>query len=147
MINSTSKLIENINFSLKQNLYDNKKKINNLNSIWEEMKIKLYPIPKEFDFNGINNMMNNNLMIDSKEYMEDAYKYYRNKKVPMPYDLYIVSNDEYDEDELNRCKEFDVNYNYTRNFPKEIYKLEKVDYSKFNDFDDTDEWKKYLKRL
>ena len=80
--------------------------------------------------------------------MEKAYDYYKNKKVPMPYDLYILLTDEddYDNYEIKRCKEFDVNYNYNRMLDESNYKLEDIDYMDFFDFDNTKKWKVYLNK-
>jgi hypothetical protein len=134
------------------NLY-NEKKINDLISIWENMKNKMYPIPKKFNINEINNILNNNSVLNLNEndhdYMIKAYKYYQNKNVPMPYDLYILLTEEnmINNLDLVKCKEFDDNYNYKRMFSKDTYKIKKINYYNFNDFDNTKEWKVFLNNI
>ena len=138
------------NLSIKMNNEDDKK-IKYLNSIWNDMKKKMNPIPEKFNIKEINNMINNNLNIneDKDEYMVKAYKYYQDKKVPKPYDLYILTTDEYliNKNELQKCKDFDFKYDYKRMFGEETYKTELINYKQFFDFDDTKKWKQFLNTI
>ena len=51
--------------SIKSN-YNKEEKIKNLKLLWENMKNKMYPTQDKFDFESINNILNNNFLFKDK---------------------------------------------------------------------------------